>query len=88
MNTEEIKGLTSAEVEQSRKKWGENVLTPPAKPSVWRQFLEKLDDPMIKILLVALLLSVAFRVPYSWSIPGSIVRSVQSSSFSRAFAAG
>ena len=68
MNTEEIKGLTSAEVEQSRKKWGENVLTPPAKPSVWRQFLEKLDDPMIKILLVALLLSVGIACYEVWGV--------------------
>ena len=68
MNTEDIKGLTSAEVEQSRKKWGENVLTPPAKPSVWRQFLEKLDDPMIKILLVALLLSVGIACYEVWGV--------------------
>ena len=35
-------GLTSQEVEENRKKFGENVLTPPEKVSLWKQFLEKL----------------------------------------------
>ena len=52
-------GLTDAEVERSRKKHGDNVLTPPEKDSIWKQFLEKFSDPIIRILLIALLLSVA-----------------------------
>ena len=51
-------GLTSAEVAQSREKNGENVLTPPEKASLWVEFLEKFQDPLIKILLVALCLSL------------------------------
>ncbi|MDR2119649.1 MAG: HAD-IC family P-type ATPase, partial [Tannerella sp.] len=51
-------GLTDAEVLESRKKHGENVLTPPEKESLWAQFLEKFTDPIIIILLVALVLSV------------------------------
>ena len=51
-------GLTSAEVAQSREKYGENVLTPPEKTSLWVEFLEKFQDPLIKILLVALCLSL------------------------------
>ena len=35
------------------------MLTPPEKESVWKQFLEKFQDPIIRILLIALLLSVA-----------------------------
>ena len=34
-------GLTSEQVIESRKKYGENRLTPPKKESVWRLFLEK-----------------------------------------------
>ncbi len=53
------RGLTQKEVIRSRQKHGDNVLTPPKKESVWRQFLEKFQDPIIRILLIALLLSVS-----------------------------
>ena len=52
-------GLTQKQVEESRRKHGDNVLTPPKKDPLWKQFLEKFSDPIIKILLIALLLSVA-----------------------------
>ena len=52
-------GLTQKEVLESRKKYGDNVLTPPEKDPLWKQFLEKFQDPIIRILLIALLLSVA-----------------------------
>ena len=52
-------GLTQQEVEESRRKYGDNVLTPPEKEPIWKQFLEKFSDPIIRILLIALLLSVA-----------------------------
>ena len=52
-------GLTQEEVEKSREKYGDNVLTPPKKDPLWKQFLEKFSDPIIRILLIALLLSVA-----------------------------
>lgn len=52
-------GLTKVEVEKSRLKHGDNVLTPPKKDPLWKQFLEKFSDPIIRILLIALLLSVA-----------------------------
>ncbi len=56
------KGLTSKQVEASRAKHGDNVLTPPASRSLWSQFIEKFNDPLIKILLVALILSAAMAV--------------------------
>ena len=52
------KGLTNEQVEESRRKYGSNVLTPPKKESLWHQFFEKLTDPIIRILLIALALSV------------------------------
>ena len=52
-------GLTAKEVEESRRLHGDNVLTPPKKDPLWKQFLEKFSDPIIRILLIALLLSVA-----------------------------
>ena len=53
------KGLTNEQVEESRKKHGSNVLTPPQKESLWHQFLQKFTDPIIRILLIALGLSIA-----------------------------
>lgn len=52
-------GLTAAEVEQSRREHGENVLTPLRRQSMWRLYLEKYEDPMVRILLVAALVSLA-----------------------------
>lgn len=55
---EKNQGLTAREVEQSRIKHGENVLTPPRRQSMWRLYLEKYNDPMVRILLVAALVSL------------------------------
>ena len=52
------KGLTQEQVIASRREHGDNVLTPPRRDPLWRQFLKKFDDPLIKILLVALALSL------------------------------
>ena len=51
-------GLTQEQVLASRKQHGANLLTPPAKEPLWKQFLEKFEDPIIRILLIALLASV------------------------------
>ena len=56
---EKQQGLTAAEVLQSRLEHGENVLTPPKQQSKWRLYLEKYEDPMVRILLVAALVSLA-----------------------------
>lgn len=55
-------GLTAEQVIASRQQHGDNVLTPPARDPLWKQFLGKFDDPLIKILLVALTLSVALSI--------------------------
>ena len=51
------KGLSEAQVLENRRKYGENTLTPSEKESLWKQFLEKFTDPIIIILLVALIFS-------------------------------
>ena len=58
IDLKKLRGLTAAEVETSRKTHGANLLTPPEKASLWSQFVEKFNDPLIKILLVALVLSI------------------------------
>lgn len=55
-------GLTDEQVIASRLQYGDNVLTPPAREPLWKQFLKKFDDPLIKILLVALALSVGLSL--------------------------
>ena len=51
-------GLTDAQVLESRAKHGVNILTPPEKDPLWKQFLEKFTDPLIIILLIAGFLSI------------------------------
>lgn len=56
--TERYTGLTDAQVLESRSKHGVNILTPPEKEPLWKQFLEKFSDPLIIILLIAGFLSI------------------------------
>ena len=51
-------GLSDAQVIESRSKNGANVLTPPEKEPLWKQFLEKFTDPLIIILMIAGALSI------------------------------
>lgn len=53
-----ITGLTSQQVEQSRTKHGSNQLSPPARKPLWKLFIEKFNDPIIRILLIAAFLSL------------------------------
>lgn len=55
-------GLTDAQVLESRKKHGVNVLTPPKKDPLWKQFLEKFGDPLIIILMIAGALSIGISL--------------------------
>lgn len=67
VKTKYDKGLTAEQVMASRQEHGDNVLTQPAHEPLWKQFLDKFNDPLIKILLVALLLSVGLSIyEYFW----------------------
>ena len=60
-------GLTDEQVIASRHEHGHNILTPPKQEPLWKQFLEKFKDPLIRILLVALVLSVGLSIyEYFW----------------------
>ena len=48
-----LNGLSDKQVQESREKYGWNLLTPPKRPSMWKLYLEKFNDPVIRILLVA-----------------------------------
>ncbi len=43
-------GLPIAAIDESRRRFGGNQLTPLPRESLWRKFLEKFDEPIIKIL--------------------------------------
>lgn len=55
-------GLSEEEVKQSREKYGVNLLTPPKRPSLWKLYLEKFEDPVIRVLLVAAVFSLIISV--------------------------
>ena len=55
-------GLTDKEVLESREKHGMNLLTPPKKASMWKLYLEKFNDPVIRILLVAAFFSLVISI--------------------------
>ena len=62
------KGLTDAQVVASREKHGANVLTPPAKPSLWRLFFEKFADPLIIILMVIGVFAIGVSCYEYWGL--------------------
>ena len=67
-------GLTDAQVLESRAKNGTNILTPPEKDPLWKQYLEKFGDPLIIILMIADVMSVGiscyefFGLHESWAV--------------------
>ena len=50
-------GLTTSQVAEFRKKFGTNIMTPPVREPLWKQYLKKFNDPIIKILLFAVAIS-------------------------------
>lgn len=64
------KGLTQQEVEESRRLNGENILTPPPHTPLWKLFLEKFEDPIIRILLVAWVLAMIIAGIECWGPEG------------------
>ncbi len=51
-------GLTEAAVLASRREHGTNRLSPPKRTPWWRLFLEKFDDPVIRILMIAAAIAI------------------------------
>lgn len=56
------RGLTPAEVEASRQKYGLNLLTPPKRSPWWKLWLEKFDDPVIRILIMAAVIAITVGI--------------------------
>ena len=54
-----IKSCLLADSEAVRAGLGKNVILPPEKESLWKQYLEKFKDPIIIVLLIVFVFSVA-----------------------------
>ncbi len=55
-------GLTDDEVIDRRNRYGWNLLTPPKRPSLWKLYFEKFQDPVVRVLLVAALFSLGISI--------------------------
>ncbi len=60
--TLKFQGLRSSDVETQRQKYGRNLLTPPEREPWWKLFLEKFDDPVIRILIIAAVVSIGVGI--------------------------
>ena len=57
-----IKGLSEEEVKASRAQNGDNSLEKIKSKSIFRRYIENLSDPIIRILIIALVLQVVFTM--------------------------
>ena len=58
----QLTGLTPQQVEASRAQYGANVLTPPPRDPWWKLYLEKFEDPVIRILMIAAVVTILVGV--------------------------
>ena len=70
-NSFRFQGLSRDKVEENREKFGINLITPPLRNPWWNQFLEKFDDPIIRILMIA-----AFIAVFVGSLDGHYIEGV------------
>ena len=70
-----LKGLNKNQVEESRRLYGDNKLTQIPPDPLWKKILEGFKDPMIMILLVALVVQVVlfFLGQAEWFEPVGIL---------------
>jgi Ca2+-transporting ATPase len=60
--TDLTQGLNDKQVRQSRQQHGANTLTPPPREPWWKLLLEKFEDPTIRNLLVAAVVSILIEI--------------------------
>lgn len=75
-------GLTTPQVEKSRKKYGKNIITQKKKKGFWQKYLASFGDPIIRILLIALSINVLMLFRHSnWLEPMFIAIAVLVATF-------
>jgi len=62
MNEFNYQGLTQLQVEESRTKFGNNVLTAVKRDSLWTIFIGNFNDPVIRILLIAAVIAIGIGI--------------------------
>jgi len=73
----EDKGLSSAQAEDSRAKYGANILNEYKRKGFFKSFISNLSDPIIKVLIVALFINIVFMFPdVNWFESGGIAASI------------
>ena len=73
----ENQGLSEKEVEESRLKYGENKISEYKRKSFIKGFLGNLNDPIIRVLIVALLINMIFMFPnINWIESGGLATSI------------
>lgn len=78
-----IKGLTATEAEESAKKYGKNIISNKKKKTFFDVYWDKYNDPIIKVLLLALGINVMFTFlgKVDWHECAGILLSVIISTF-------
>ncbi len=77
-----MNGLTDKEVIESRKKYGTNIISKTSHNSFFKQYIETLADPIIRILLIALAVKTVFLLKqFDWFETIGIVASIFLASF-------
>ena len=73
-----FEGLTTSQVEESRQKYGSNKLTNIEQEPLWKKILIGFTDPMIMILLLALLVQTIlfFLGETLWFEPVAILMTI------------
>ncbi len=75
--TKNIKGLTEDEVLKSREKNGNNSLQKEKRKGFFGKFFENLSDPIIRVLLIAVFIEIAFTLGHcNWWETGGIIVAV------------
>ncbi len=81
-NNNALKGLNDEEVRASREKYGSNEYTKAKKKSFLRRLLDSFSDPIIRILLLAMIVNLIFTIRnINWSETAGIVIAVAISTF-------
>jgi len=55
-------GLRSSQVDGFRTRFGTNAMTPPVREPLWKQYLKNFDNPIIKILVIAVAISAIVAI--------------------------
>ena len=75
--TARMRGLTSAEAEASRREHGDNSIAEGKHKSFLRRYIEGFSDPIIRILLGALLINIIFSIGHiDWYETAGIISAV------------